>query len=69
MIKSYRSKQRKIADEISTINAYKPLSSTITNTDDHQLYQQTLNLNTIKSIDKTSLKNDKKRMFIRATSN
>ncbi|KAF0766408.1 Uncharacterized protein FWK35_00007223 [Aphis craccivora] len=58
MIKSYISKRKKIADEISTINAYKPLSST-TNTDNHQLYQQTLNLNTNKSTDKTSLKNDK----------
>ncbi|CAI6366430.1 unnamed protein product [Macrosiphum euphorbiae] len=55
MIKSYRSKRRKIADEISAINAYQPLLCT---TNSSQLPQQSSDLN-INITDNYLLNNEK----------
>lgn len=55
MIKSYRSKRRKIADEISTINAYQP---SLVTTNSHQLHQQSSDLN-INTPDNFLLDNEK----------
>jgi len=55
MIKSYRSKRRKIADEISTINAYQPLLCT---TNSGQLPHQSSDLN-INITDNYLLNNEK----------
>lgn len=60
MIKSYRSKRRKIADEISTINAYQPSLCT---TNSHQLHQQSSDLN-INTPDNFLLNNDKNEFLL-----